>query len=80
MRYQRCLWHRKREFPFILYAEGLKKAEQKPFKSMFDEIPLFEITKKKLEKIDPDDKHTIQELAQKAKEGFEQLLNALDVG
>jgi len=79
MRYQRCLWHGKRDFPFILYAEGLKKTEQKPFRSMFDEIPLFEITKKRLEKIDPADKHTIQELAQKTKEGFEQLLNALDV-
>jgi hypothetical protein len=32
-----------------------------------------------LEKIDPADKQTIQELAQKTKEGFEQLINALDV-
>ncbi|MGQ9615577.1 MAG: hypothetical protein ACUVWJ_04155 [Spirochaetota bacterium] len=79
MRYQRYLWHVKQDFPFILYAEGLKKAEQKPFSSLFDEIPLFEMTKKRLDKIDPADKKTVQELAQKTKEGFEQLLNALDV-
>ena len=78
MRQQRCLWHGKRDFPFILYADGLKKAEQQPFKSLFGQIPIFDLTKERLERIDPADKQTIDELAHKTRQGFEQLLNVLD--
>ena len=28
MKHQRCQWHGKREFPYFLYADGFKKAEQ----------------------------------------------------
>jgi hypothetical protein len=30
---QCCLWHGKRDFPFLLYADGLKKASQQPFRN-----------------------------------------------
>ena len=63
---QRCLWHGKRDFPFILYHyhDGLKKAEQEPFKTLFGQIPVFSLTKQQLEQIDPGDNQRIQELAQ----------------
>jgi transposase-like protein len=78
MRLQRCLWHGKRDFPFIMYSDGLKKAEQQPFQSLFGHIPVFDLTKERLEKIDPADQETIQQLVQQTQQGFEQLLEALD--
>jgi hypothetical protein len=78
MRLQRCLWHRKRDFPFLMYADGLKKAAQQPFRSLFGQIPIFDLTKERLEKIDPADQETIQQLVQQTRQGFEQLLEALD--
>ena len=78
MRLQRCLWHGKRDFPFLMYADGLKKAEQQPFKSLFGQIPVFDLTKERLEKIYPADQETIQQLGQQTRQGFEQLLEALD--
>jgi hypothetical protein len=44
--------------------EGLKEAVQRPFKTLFGEMPLFELTKERLEKIDPADYPTINELVQ----------------
>jgi len=78
MRLQRCLWHGKRDFPFLMYADGLKKAEQQPFKSLFGEIPIFDLTKKQLEKIDPADHEKIQQLIKQTRQGFQKLLEALD--
>jgi hypothetical protein len=78
MRLQRCLWHGKRDFPFLMYADGLKKTAQKPFQSLFGQIPIFDLTKERLEKIDPTDQETIQQLVQQTRQGFEQLLEALD--
>ncbi|MGA2466232.1 MAG: hypothetical protein ABSH06_18010 [Thermodesulfobacteriota bacterium] len=78
MSQQRCLWHGKRDFPFILYHDGLKKTEQAPFKALFGQIPAFCLTKERLEQIDPADYQTIDALAQNTRKGFEQLLAALD--
>jgi len=78
MRLQRCLWHGKRDFPFIMYSDGLKKDEQQPFQSLFGQIPVFDLTKERLEKIDPADQETIQQLVQQTQQGFEKLLEALD--
>ena len=78
MRQQRCLWHGKRDFPFILYADKIKKAEQEPFRSLFDKISVFSLTKERLEAIDPADIQTIHDLAENTRKGFEQLLEALD--
>jgi len=78
MRLQRCLWHGKRDFPYILYMEGLKKEEQQPFRKMFKEIPIFSFTKERLEKITPSDYKKIKALVEKTKEGFKKLLEELD--
>jgi hypothetical protein len=78
MRQQRCLWHGKRDFPFILYADKIKKVEQEPFRSLFDKISVFSLTQERLEEIDPDDLQTIRDLAENTRKGFEQLLEALD--
>ena len=39
MRHQRCQWHAKRDFRFIPYMDGLKKAQQKPLLDQLDKIP-----------------------------------------
>ena len=78
MRQQRCLWHGKRDFPFILYADKIKKAEQEPFRSLFDKISVFSLTQERLEEIAPDDIQTIRALAENTRKGFEQLLEAMD--
>ena len=78
MRQQRCLWHGKRDFPFILYQDKIKKAGQEPFRALFDRIPVFSLTQERLEEIDPDDIQTIRDLAENTRKGFEQLLEALD--
>ena len=78
MRQQRCLWHGKRDFPFVLYADKIKQAEQEPFRSLFDKISVFSLTQGRLEEVDPDDIQTIRDLAENTCKGFEQLLEVLD--
>ncbi len=39
MRLQRCMWHGKRDFPYVLYADQLKKTQQEPFKAKLKSIP-----------------------------------------
>jgi hypothetical protein len=77
MRLQRCLWHGKRDFPYILYQEGLKKPQQEPFKDLLQAIPAFGLTYARLEQIDPQDHSKVQELAQQTRQGFERLLQTL---
>lgn len=79
MRLQRCLWHGKRDFPYILYQEGLKKAQQEPFKDLLKAIPAFGLTDVRLERIDSQDYSHVQELAQQTRQGFEGLLKTLNV-
>ena len=78
MRPQRCLWHGKRDFPFILYADGIKKAEQEPLRSLFAKIPIFYLSKAQLEQIDPADIEMIHDKVENTRKGFEDLLEALD--
>jgi transposase-like protein len=78
MRQQRCLWHGKRDFPFMLYADKIKKAEQEPFRSLFDRILIFSLSQEQLEKIDPDDFQKIRDLVENTRQGFEQLFEVLD--
>ncbi len=37
--YQRCQWHSKRNFRFLLYMKGMKNTQQKPFLDQIDKIP-----------------------------------------
>jgi hypothetical protein len=78
MRLQRCLWHGKRDFPFILYQEGLKKTQQEPFKDLLKAIPAFGLTDPRLEQIDSQDYSQVKKLAQQTKQRFEDLLKTLN--
>ena len=78
MRHQPCLLHGKRDFAFILYAEGLKKSQQEFFKDKLNLIPAMNLTKANLEEIKPEDFPRVKELAEKTKQGFKELLTILD--
>ncbi|MCD6169862.1 MAG: hypothetical protein J7J76_04850 [Candidatus Latescibacteria bacterium] len=39
MRHQSCLWHGGRDFPYIFYADKLKKAQRQPLKDKLKSIP-----------------------------------------
>jgi len=77
MRHQRCLWHGKRQFPFLLYRDKLNKAQQKEFKDKLASIPAMNLTQSRLERLTPEDLPKVKELAEKTKEGFRQLIDAL---
>jgi hypothetical protein len=78
MRPQRCLLHGKRDFPYALYSDGLKKPQQAPFKEMLGSIPAFKFNKESLEQITPQDFPMVKELSDKTMEGFSELLNVLE--
>ena len=78
MRHQRCVWHGKRDFPFLLYQDGAKKEEQQPFHELIKEIMLFSLTKEMLEEVLPPDKELVVDLIEEIKRGFEKLIKALD--
>lgn len=77
MRDQRCVWHGKHEFPYILYLDGLKKPDQKPFIDQLKGIAAMSMTKAQLENLKPEDRAHVRKLAQQTQQGFEQLLTAL---
>jgi hypothetical protein len=78
MKPQRCLWHGKREFPYLLYADGAKKRKQKPFLEKMQSIPVFHFTQAHLEQLRPQDRPQIAQITQQTQKGFEELLEALD--
>jgi hypothetical protein len=51
MRHQRCMWHGKHDFPYILYTEGLKKPDQKPFVDQLKAIAAMSMSKTQLENL-----------------------------
>lgn len=78
MDHQRCQLHGKRDFPYLLYADGIKKKEQAPFVEKLNSIPALQLTQSQIEKICPEDYHHITALAQQTEKGFQELLDALD--
>jgi hypothetical protein len=77
MRDQRCVWHGKHDFPYILYMDGLKKPDQKVFIDHLKGIAAMSMTKAQLESLKPQDRAHVRKLAQQTQQGFEQLLRAL---
>ena len=77
MRHQRCLWHGKHDFPYILYADGLKKPDQKPFVDQLKAIAAMSMRKTQLESLTPKDRDHVRKLAQQTEQGFEELLKVL---
>ena len=78
MDHQRCLWHGKRDFPYLLYGDGAKKAEQLPFVEKLKSIPAMNLTKNQLEQLRPEDRPVVKQIARQTQQGFKQLLEALD--
>jgi len=77
MHHQRCIWHGKRDFPYILYADKVKKAQQQPFKDKLKSIPAMNLKRSELEKLTPENFPKVKELAEKTKQGFQELIDAL---
>lgn len=78
MRHQRCVLHGKRDFSYILYADGFKKAEQGPLKENLKTIPVFHLNKEKLEQLKLEDAVKVKELAEKTHQGFRDMVELLD--
>jgi len=78
MQHQRCVWHGKRDFPILLYQDGAKKEEQEPLHRLMKEILLFSLTKELLEEVLPPERELVVELAEEIKQGFDNLIKALD--
>ncbi|RPJ12397.1 MAG: hypothetical protein EHM37_09160 [Deltaproteobacteria bacterium] len=78
MRHQRCVWHGKRDFPYLLYADDLKKADQKPFIDQLHTIAAMRMSKAQLEKLRPQDRPLVKQLVKQTQQGFEQLLKSLE--
>jgi len=78
MRHQRCQWHGKRDFPYLLYADGIKKAQQQPFTEKLASLPAMDLTKSQMEQLRPEDRPMVERIVQETQQGFHDLLNALD--
>jgi hypothetical protein len=78
MKQQRCQWHGKREFPYFLYADGFKKAEQQSLGDKLQSVPVMTLTQKDMERLRPEDRPLVDQMVEKTQQGFEQLLQALD--
>jgi hypothetical protein len=78
MDHQRCLWHGKRDFPYLLYADGAKKAEQLPFVEKLKSIPALNLTQSQLEQLRPEDRPKVEQIAQQTQQGFQSLLDVLE--
>ena len=78
MRHQRCVWHGERDFPYLLYADGLKKGKQAPWVEKLKRIPGLQLTKDQLESLRPEDRPLMEKIFRKTKRGFTQLVEALD--
>lgn len=78
MRQQRCVFHGKRDFPFILYQDGFKKNEQQPLKEFFKTIPVMNVSNNMLEKIKPEDRTDVLRICERTKQDFNDLIQILN--
>jgi transposase-like protein len=78
MRHQRCVWHGKRDFPFLLYQDGFKSQVQRPLRELLEGNPLFSVKRSDLETLEPADKARVVRLVRKIKRGFRELIGILN--
>lgn len=78
MRAQRCLWHGKREFPYFLYNDGFKKAEQRELVDQLNAVPIMSVVQADVERLRAEDRPYVEQMIDKSRECFQQLINALD--
>ena len=70
MRVQRCQWHGKRDLSFILYQDGIKKAQQQEIMNAFAAIPLAGLNKDTIESFKEEDTDTLKDLRGKTLHAF----------
>lgn len=70
MRIQRCQWHGKRDLSFILYQDGVKKAQQQEVMKAFAAVPLVGWDKEKIETLREEDFKTLGDLQGKTLHAF----------
>lgn len=80
MEHQRCQWHGKREFPYVLYADGIKKTEQILFTEKLASLPAMNLSKAQMEALRPEDRPRVEQIVKETERGFQELLKALDPG
>ena len=78
MRLQRCTIHGERDFPYILYADHLKKREQTPLVDLLKSIPVMKFTKAEMEALSEKDRTKVRKALRKTKESFAELIDMLD--
>jgi transposase-like protein len=74
---QRCVWHGKRDFRFILYQDKIKGKAQQSLLEMLDQNPLFHLQKADLEALSPEDEPLVRKLVKAIRRSFRDLLAAL---
>jgi hypothetical protein len=75
---QRCVLHGKRDFSYIIYVDGFKKAEQAPLKKKLEAILVFHFNQAKLEQLGPEDLPKVKTLIEKTLQGFQEMLGLLN--
>ena len=78
MRHQRCIFHGKRDLPFILYQDGIKRNEQKEFTDFLNKIPAMAFSKSSLEKLSEKDKDQVARLCKRTENDFKELIRMLN--
>jgi hypothetical protein len=78
MRLQRCTVHAKRDFPYILYQDGLKKKGQREFVDFLNQIPALSFSKERIEKLTEKDKENVREICERTETDFSELIDMLD--
>lgn len=77
MDHQRCLWHGKREVPYLLYADGAKKTKQAPFLDQLQSLPIMNLSKSQMEHLRSEDRPHVEQIFKQTQQGFQTLLDAL---
>ncbi len=77
MDYQRCVWHGRHDFRFLLYADEVKGQDQQRFLELLNRNPLFHLRQADLEELSPADEPLVRKLVATIRSGFAELLAAL---
>jgi hypothetical protein len=72
------LWHGKREFPYFLYNDGFKKAEQRELVDKLKAVPIMTVVQADVERLRAADRPRVEQMIDRTRECFQQLLDALD--
>ena len=77
MLHQRCVLHGKRDFSYILYADGCRKTEQACLKEKLEVIPVFHFNRAKLEQLSSEDLLKVKAMIEKTQQGFQEMIDFL---